>query len=56
MAVPCGFETAEGGSKLPVGLQILGKAFGEADIIRIAHAFEQTAEFAWGTPPVCRAV
>jgi aspartyl-tRNA(Asn)/glutamyl-tRNA(Gln) amidotransferase subunit A len=37
IAVPCG-ETRE---KLPIGLQILGKHFGEATILRLAHAFEQ---------------
>ncbi|MCC6314670.1 MAG: Asp-tRNA(Asn)/Glu-tRNA(Gln) amidotransferase subunit GatA [Thermomicrobiales bacterium] len=35
-SVPCGFS--EG---LPVGLQILGKAFDEATVLRVAHAYEQ---------------
>ena len=38
ISVPCG-ETKE---KLPVGLQILGKHFDEATILRLAHAFEQS--------------
>jgi aspartyl-tRNA(Asn)/glutamyl-tRNA(Gln) amidotransferase subunit A len=38
ISVPCG-ETKE---KLPIGLQILGKHFDEATILRVAHAFEQT--------------
>jgi len=37
ISVPCG-ETKE---KLPIGLQILGKHFGEATILRVAHAYEQ---------------
>jgi aspartyl-tRNA(Asn)/glutamyl-tRNA(Gln) amidotransferase subunit A len=37
ISVPCG-ETKE---NLPVGLQILGKHFDEATILRIAHAYEQ---------------
>src|SRR5271166_5365010 len=37
IAVPCG-ETRE---KLPIGLQILGRHFGEATILRLAHAYEQ---------------
>ena len=49
VALPCGF-TSEAGKKLPVGMQIIGKAFGEKEIISIAHAFEQTAEFATGRP------
>ncbi len=39
ISVPCG-ETKE---KLPVGLQILGKHFDEATILRVAHATEQAA-------------
>ncbi len=49
MALPCGF-TEEAGKRLPVGMQIIGKAFGEKEIIKIAHAFEQTADFAGGKP------
>src|SRR5579863_10069791 len=37
ISVPCG-ETKE---KLPIGLQILGKHFDEAGILRVAHAYEQ---------------
>jgi aspartyl-tRNA(Asn)/glutamyl-tRNA(Gln) amidotransferase subunit A len=36
ISVPCG-QTREG---LPIGLQILGKHFDEAAILRIAHAYE----------------
>jgi aspartyl-tRNA(Asn)/glutamyl-tRNA(Gln) amidotransferase subunit A len=39
ISVPCG-ETLE---KLPIGLQILGKHFDEATILRVAHAYEQAA-------------
>jgi aspartyl-tRNA(Asn)/glutamyl-tRNA(Gln) amidotransferase subunit A len=37
LSIPCG-ETKE---KLPIGLQILGKHFDEATILRVAHAYEQ---------------
>jgi aspartyl-tRNA(Asn)/glutamyl-tRNA(Gln) amidotransferase subunit A len=37
ISVPCG-ETKE---KLPIGLQILGRHFDEATILRVAHAFEE---------------
>lgn len=52
MVVPCGFEEGGGGKgpALPVGLQIIGHAFGEADMIRLGHIFEQTANFARGSP------
>ncbi len=41
ISVPCGF-TREG---LPVGLQIIGKHFGEETILQAAHAFEQSTEW-----------
>jgi aspartyl-tRNA(Asn)/glutamyl-tRNA(Gln) amidotransferase subunit A len=39
ISVPCG-QTKE---SLPVGLQILGKHFDEATILRVAHAYERAA-------------
>lgn len=39
ISVPCGF--ADG---LPIGLQIIGKAFDESTVLRAAHAFEQHTE------------
>ncbi|SFF29310.1 aspartyl/glutamyl-tRNA(Asn/Gln) amidotransferase subunit A [Paenibacillus algorifonticola] len=40
ISIPCG--QAEG---LPIGLQIIGKAFDESTVLRTAHAFEQNTEF-----------
>lgn len=40
ISVPCGFSD-EG---LPVGLQIIGKAFDEGTVYRAAHAYEQATE------------
>ena len=37
ISVPCGFSKAG----LPIGLQLLGKPFGEPDLLRAAHAYEQ---------------
>jgi aspartyl-tRNA(Asn)/glutamyl-tRNA(Gln) amidotransferase subunit A len=39
ISIPCG-ETKE---KLPIGLQILGKHFDEATVLRLAHAHERRA-------------
>jgi aspartyl-tRNA(Asn)/glutamyl-tRNA(Gln) amidotransferase subunit A len=39
--VPCGFDV----QGLPIGLQILGKAFGEDTILRVGHAYEQSTEW-----------
>lgn len=40
ISVPCGTVT-EGGSELPVGLQLLGRPLGEDELLSTAHAFEQ---------------
>src|SRR5205823_3009604 len=40
VSIPCGFQNG-----LPIGLQIIGKPFDEATILRIAHAYEQATEF-----------
>jgi len=39
VSIPCGFTTSP---KLPIGLQILGKPFGEETMLKIAHAYEQS--------------
>jgi aspartyl-tRNA(Asn)/glutamyl-tRNA(Gln) amidotransferase subunit A len=38
MSIPCGFTREP---KLPVGLQLLGKPFGEAQLLSVARAYEQ---------------
>jgi aspartyl-tRNA(Asn)/glutamyl-tRNA(Gln) amidotransferase subunit A len=42
VSVPCGFTK---NPKLPIGLQLLGKPFGEETLLKIAHAYEQAT--AW---------
>jgi aspartyl-tRNA(Asn)/glutamyl-tRNA(Gln) amidotransferase subunit A len=42
VSIPCGFTTQP---KLPIGLQIIGKPFGEETILRVAHAYEQATEW-----------
>src|ERR1700751_343812 len=44
ISIPCGFADVEG-KKLPVGLQILGKALNEATILRVANAYEQSTDW-----------
>lgn len=41
ISVPSGFTT----DGLPIGLQIIGKAFGEAEMFAIANAFEQAHDY-----------
>jgi amidase len=40
MSIPCAIRDG-----LPIGLQLVGKHFGEADIYRAAHAFEQATDW-----------
>ncbi|MGC3959798.1 MAG: Asp-tRNA(Asn)/Glu-tRNA(Gln) amidotransferase subunit GatA [Verrucomicrobiota bacterium] len=39
VSLPCGFTKSP---KLPIGLQLLGKPFGEEALLKIAHAYEQS--------------
>ncbi len=41
ISVPCGMASG----MLPIGLQILGPSLGEARILQIAHAFEQSTDW-----------
>jgi aspartyl-tRNA(Asn)/glutamyl-tRNA(Gln) amidotransferase subunit A len=41
IALPCGFSK-EG---LPIGLQLIGRAFEEETILRAAHAYEQSTQW-----------
>jgi aspartyl-tRNA(Asn)/glutamyl-tRNA(Gln) amidotransferase subunit A len=47
--VPCGFTS---NPKLPIGLQLLGRPFGEETILRAAHAFEQSTPWHKEKPPL----
>lgn len=40
VSVPCGFA-----HNMPVGMQLIGKRFGEATILNIAHNYEQATEW-----------
>ncbi len=41
LSIPCGFDA----NRLPIGLQLLGPAFGEDKILRVGHAYEQATEW-----------
>ncbi len=49
ISVPCGFTSSP---KLPIGLQFLGKPFGEETMLRIAHAYEQSTDWHKQKPPL----
>ncbi|HEX2142273.1 MAG TPA: Asp-tRNA(Asn)/Glu-tRNA(Gln) amidotransferase subunit GatA [Candidatus Limnocylindria bacterium] len=46
VSVPCGLSDG-----LPVGLQVIGRAFDESTILRVADAYERAAGFAALRPP-----
>jgi aspartyl-tRNA(Asn)/glutamyl-tRNA(Gln) amidotransferase subunit A len=48
ISVPCGFTS----ERLPVGLQLTGRAFDEATLVRAAHAFECATPWAKQRPPL----
>jgi aspartyl-tRNA(Asn)/glutamyl-tRNA(Gln) amidotransferase subunit A len=53
VSVPCGFTSStEGRPRLPIGLQLLGRPFGEEAILRVAHAFEQATSWHRERPPL----
>jgi aspartyl-tRNA(Asn)/glutamyl-tRNA(Gln) amidotransferase subunit A len=41
LSLPCGFD----GNGLPIGMQIIGKYFDEATMLRVAYAYEQATEW-----------
>ncbi|HEX4653086.1 MAG TPA: Asp-tRNA(Asn)/Glu-tRNA(Gln) amidotransferase subunit GatA [Candidatus Udaeobacter sp.] len=51
ISIPCGFAEING-SRLPVGLQLLGKTLDEARILQIAHAYEQSTDWHKARPPL----
>jgi aspartyl-tRNA(Asn)/glutamyl-tRNA(Gln) amidotransferase subunit A len=40
VSLPCGFQNG-----LPIGLQVIGRPFDEATMLRAAHAYEQATEW-----------
>ncbi len=46
ISIPCGFvRPDDGAAELPVGLQIIGKHFDEATVLKIAYVYEQNSEW-----------
>jgi aspartyl-tRNA(Asn)/glutamyl-tRNA(Gln) amidotransferase subunit A len=47
-SVPCGF-TADG---LPIGMQVIGRAFDEATVLRVADAYQRVTDWHTRRPPL----
>ena len=52
MSLPCGFVSPDGspGQRLPVGLQLIGPQFQEAQLLAVAHAYQQATDWHYQTP------
>jgi aspartyl-tRNA(Asn)/glutamyl-tRNA(Gln) amidotransferase subunit A len=48
VSIPCGFTKSP---RLPIGLQLLGKPFGEETLLKLAHAYEQSTSWHKEKPP-----
>ena len=48
ISIPCGFSD----DGVPIALQLVGKAFDEATVLRIAQAYEQETEWHTHCPPI----
>jgi len=48
ISIPCGFTK----SGLPIGLQLAGPHFGEAQVLALAHAYEQATQWHTRKPPL----
>ncbi|MDQ6672466.1 MAG: amidase family protein [Chloroflexota bacterium] len=52
LAVPCGFSA----SGLPLSMQLVGKPFDEATLLRVGDAFQQAVDWQTRMPPIAQAV
>ena len=48
MSIPCGFDK----SGLPIGLQIIGKAWDEESMFGVARAYEQSTDWHTRSPKI----
>src|SRR5437867_3274660 len=55
ISVPCGFADVDV-IRLPIGLQLLGKALDETRILQIAHAYEKSTDWHKARPPIAAAI
>ena len=51
LSIPCGF-TSDGDGALPLALQIAGRPYAEATVLRVGHAYEQATPWHTRKPPI----
>ena len=51
LSIPCGF-TSDGAGALPLALQIAGRPYAEATVLRVGHAYEQATPWHTRKPPI----
>jgi len=44
LVMPCGVSTSPEYANLPIGIQLVGKSFSEAQLLQLAHAYEVTTK------------
>jgi len=53
ISVPCGFtRAAPAATDLPIGMQLMGRRFDEATLLRVADAYERDTEWSKQLPPL----
>jgi aspartyl-tRNA(Asn)/glutamyl-tRNA(Gln) amidotransferase subunit A len=55
ISVPCGFAEPAGvgpATRLPIGLQFVGRPFDEATVLRAADAYERISPWSSEAPPL----
>jgi aspartyl-tRNA(Asn)/glutamyl-tRNA(Gln) amidotransferase subunit A len=52
LSVPCGFVAVER-KELPIGLQLAGRPFDDALLLRVAYVHEQATPWHMRRPPIC---
>ena len=51
LSIPCGF-TSDGAGALPLALQIAGRPYAEATVLRVGYAYEQATPWHTRKPPI----
>jgi aspartyl-tRNA(Asn)/glutamyl-tRNA(Gln) amidotransferase subunit A len=52
ISIPCGFAAQAESGPLPIGLQLVGRMFDEATILRVADAYERATAWNQAEPPM----